>query len=93
MYTRFIDFNASAIAWAQAHGKPLVGNSDLHVLDSLGKTYTVVHAEPTADAICDAIRRGEVEINTAPVSHLDAGWTFARMVMGGALGRLRRLVG
>jgi predicted metal-dependent phosphoesterase TrpH len=92
MYTRLIDFNLRAITWARARGKPLVGNSDLHVLDGLGITYSVVHAEPTADAICDAIRHGRVEVRTAPVSHLDAAWRFARMVTGGARGRLRRLV-
>ena len=92
LYTRLVDFNASAIAWARARGKPLVGSSDLHVLDRLGTTYSVVHAEPTADAICDAIRLGNVEVHTRPVSHRDAAWTFARMVMGGALGRVRRVV-
>jgi predicted metal-dependent phosphoesterase TrpH len=92
MYTRFIDFNRRAIAWARARSKPLVGNSDLHVLDGLGTTYSVVHAEPTADAICDAIRLGQVKVRTTPLSHRDAAWTFARMLTGGALGRLRRLV-
>jgi predicted metal-dependent phosphoesterase TrpH len=89
MYTRFIDFNLRAIEWARARGKPLVGNSDLHVLDGLGITYSVVDAEPTADAICDAIRLGQVEVRTTPVSHRHAAWTFARMLMGAALGRLR----
>jgi predicted metal-dependent phosphoesterase TrpH len=92
MYTRFINFNRRAIAWARACGKPLVGNSDLHVLDGLGITYSVVQAEPTADAICDAIRLGRVEVRTTPLSHRDTAWTFARMLMGGVRGRLRRLV-
>jgi predicted metal-dependent phosphoesterase TrpH len=90
MYTRFIDFNLEAITWSRARGKPLVGNSDLHVLDGLGTTYSVVHAEPTADAICDAIRLGRVEVRTTPLSHLDASWKVARMLAGGALGHLRR---
>jgi predicted metal-dependent phosphoesterase TrpH len=38
MYTRLLDFNRRAIAWARANGKPLVGNTDLHVLDQMGTT-------------------------------------------------------
>jgi hypothetical protein len=64
MCTRLVDFNLRAITWARARGKPLVGNSDLHVLNGLGITYSVVHPEPTADAICDAIRHGRVEAGT-----------------------------
>ena len=92
LYTRLLDFNAPAIAWAHARGKPLVGNSDLHALDHLGTTYSLVDADPTPDAICDAIRLGRVRVETTPISSLDAGWTFARMVVGGLRGRLRRLI-
>ena len=90
LYTGLFDFNAAAIRWAREHGKPLVGNSDLHLLDHLGITYSLVDAEPTPDAICDAIRAGRVQVRTRPLSNLDAGWTFARMVVQGLRGRLRR---
>lgn len=92
LYTTVIDFNAAAIAWARQAGKPLVGNSDLHSLDHLGHTYSVVDAAPgaDADAICDAIRAGRVHVRTAPVSHVHAAWTFARMVAGGVMGRIIR---
>jgi predicted metal-dependent phosphoesterase TrpH len=94
LYTRLMDFNAAAVRWARARRKPLVGNSDLHSLDRLGDTYSLVDADSTdADAICDAIRAGRVEVRTVPVSHVDAAWIFARMLVGDARGRLRRLVG
>ena len=92
LYTRAIDFNARAVRWAREHNLPLVGNSDLHTLDHLGRTYTLVDAEPDADAICAAIRNGRVEVRTAPVSHVHAGWTFARMLLAGGLGIVRRLL-
>ena len=38
-WTKVTNFNARAARWAQAHGKPLVGNSDLHDLRQLGRTY------------------------------------------------------
>lgn len=91
MYTRVIDFNPAAIEWARQQNLPLVGNSDLHTLAHLGRTYSLVDAEPNVDAICAAIRQGRVEVRTTPVSHLHAGWTFGQMVVRGAVGRLRRL--
>jgi predicted metal-dependent phosphoesterase TrpH len=66
-WTRALNFNAPAARWAAAHGKPLVGNSDLHDLRQLGRTYSLVAAGPDADAICDAIRHGLVSVQTEPV--------------------------
>ena len=91
LYTPLLDFNKAAIRWARAHGKPLVGNSDLHILEQLGRTYTLVDAEPSADAICQAIREGRVEVRTEPISLVRAGWQFSRMSVIGVIGRARRL--
>jgi predicted metal-dependent phosphoesterase TrpH len=91
MYTRQIDFNRRALAWARTNGKPLVGNTDLHRLDQLGTTYSLVDADPDPDAICEAIRAGRVELRTEPLALTRVGWTLARMAVGGAVGRLRKL--
>jgi predicted metal-dependent phosphoesterase TrpH len=88
MYTRQIDFNRRAIAWARANGKPIVGNCDVHLLDQMGTTFSLVDANPDPDAICDAIRRGRVEVRTEPLPTLRAGLTFVRMVIGGVLGKI-----
>jgi predicted metal-dependent phosphoesterase TrpH len=85
LYTRQLDFNRRAVTWANAHGKPLVGNTDLHHLQQMGTTFSLVDAAPDANAICDAIRSGCVEVRTTPVSPLRAGWFFAWMVVGGWL--------
>jgi predicted metal-dependent phosphoesterase TrpH len=87
MYTRRIDFNRRAIAMAKTLNKPLVGNTDLHRLDQLGTTYSLVDADPEPDAICDAIRAGRVEVRTEPIGLGRAGLTITRMVIGGLLGR------
>jgi len=84
MRVRGVDFNRRAMAWAAAHGKPLVGNSDLHILAQLGTTYSMVDAsEPTPDAICDAIKRGRVEVVSTHLNWFRAGWLFTRMVFNG----------
>lgn len=66
-WTRGVDFNARAAQWARAHGKALVGNSDLHDLRQLGRTCSWVRADRRPDAICHAIREGRVSLQTAPV--------------------------
>ena len=87
-FTRAIDFNQPAMRWARAHGKPLVGNTDLHLLDQMGTTYSLVDAEPEADAICDAIRRGRVTVHATPLTPIRAAEIFTRMCWRGLLGRL-----
>ena len=87
MYTRWLNFNKKAVNWARANGKPVVGNSDLHRLEQLGSTYSLVDAPPDPDAICDAIRAGRVEIRTQPLSSMRAGLIFSKMAIVGALGR------
>ncbi len=66
-WTGGINFNARAARWAGKHGKTIVGNSDLHDLRQLGRTYSKVFAEPEAGAICHAIREGRVSLETSPV--------------------------
>jgi predicted metal-dependent phosphoesterase TrpH len=80
-WTRRIDFNTRAARWARAHGKPVVGNSDLHDLRQLGRTYSLVDAEPDAAAICDAIRLGQVHLHTEPVPALELVSVFGRMAL------------
>jgi predicted metal-dependent phosphoesterase TrpH len=80
-WTRGVNFNARAARWARAHGKPLVGNSDLHDLRQLGRTYSLVDAPPDAAAICHAIRAGRVELRTAPAPPLQLADVFTRMLV------------
>ena len=77
MFTRHVNFNAMAERWARRHGKPMVGNGDVHRLEMLGTTYTLVDAAPDANAICAAILAGRVEIVAAPLTM----WTAARIMM------------
>jgi predicted metal-dependent phosphoesterase TrpH len=90
MHTRMLDFNRRAITWARANGKPLVGNTDLHLLAQMGSTYSMVDAPAEADAICEAIRGGRVTIHATPLSSVRAAHLFSQMVWGGLQGRLGR---
>ena len=68
LYSRYVNFNTRAVAWARAHGKPLVGNGDVHRLGQLDTTWSLVDAEPDPDAICAAIKAGRVDVRTEPIS-------------------------
>ncbi len=82
-HTTWANFNERAVAWARAHGKPVVGNSDLHDLRQLGRTFSeVAGADRSAEAICEAIRRGDVTLRTSPVPLIELGRVFAGMLLG-----------
>jgi predicted metal-dependent phosphoesterase TrpH len=91
LYTRRLDYNRAAIRWARHARKPLVGNSDLHLIEQLNRVYSLVDADPSADAICEAIRAGRVEVRMRPSSFVDIAWIFGRMCLRGGYGRVRRL--
>jgi hypothetical protein len=87
MYLRGLDFNRPAIAWARGRGKPMVGNSDLHMLEQMGTTYSLVDADARADAVCEAIRSGRVEVRSEPLPPFRAMRLFSMMCWGGIRGR------
>jgi predicted metal-dependent phosphoesterase TrpH len=68
MFTTSLNFNLPAERWAARHGKPMVGNGDVHRLVQLGTTYSMVDAEPDPEAICAAIRAGRVHVVKSPLS-------------------------
>jgi predicted metal-dependent phosphoesterase TrpH len=82
-WTTGLNFNVRAAEWARRHGKAIVGNSDLHDLRQLGRTYSLVSAERDADAICEAIRAGRVALRTAPVPKLELAQVLAGMFQRG----------
>ena len=68
MFTASLNFNARAERWAQRHGKPMVGNGDVHRLEQLGTTYSLVDAERDPASICEAIAAGRVLVVSRPLS-------------------------
>lgn len=87
-WTGAINFNARAERWAREHGKPLVGNSDLHDIRQLGRTYSRVFAEPDPAAICRAIRAGQVSVHTTPVPAFELAQVLSGMMRRGNKQRL-----
>ena len=88
MYARGVDFNRRAQRWARRHGKPLVGNRDVHRLWQLGPTYSLVDAPRDADAICAAIAAGRVRVESQPMSWINVARVLAAMLRSEAQPRL-----
>jgi predicted metal-dependent phosphoesterase TrpH len=81
MFTVLANFNRQAQRWAARHGKPMVGNCDVHRLRQLGSTYSLVDAEPNADAICAAVAAGRVEVVARPLSTWEAASIMADLTL------------
>jgi predicted metal-dependent phosphoesterase TrpH len=81
MYTASLDFNRPAARWARAHDKPVVGNGDVHRLEQLDTTYSLVDAERDPAAICAAVAAGRVRLVTRPLT-----WATAIRLVTGILG-------
>jgi predicted metal-dependent phosphoesterase TrpH len=80
MFTRAINFNARAARWSASHGKPMVGNGDVHRLWQMGTSYSLVDASPDPAAICEAVREGRVEVAAVPLSTATAAFTMADLI-------------
>ena len=82
MFIRGIDFNRPAERFAARHGKPVVGNCDVHRLAQLGSTYSLVDAERDPDAICEAIAAGRVRVESRPLAWVEAARVMSSMIFG-----------
>jgi predicted metal-dependent phosphoesterase TrpH len=87
MCLRAIDFNRRAERWAAEHGKPMVGNGDVHRLEQLGTTYSLVDAAPDTDSICSAIAAGRVTVVSEPLTVASAARLLTTLFAGSLFGR------
>jgi predicted metal-dependent phosphoesterase TrpH len=81
MFTRTVDFNRRAEQWAEQHGKPVVGNCDVHRLAQLGTTYSLVDAPADADAICEAVAAGRVRVESRPLAWSEVARILTSMTL------------
>ncbi|MFW6383887.1 MAG: PHP domain-containing protein [Halodesulfurarchaeum sp.] len=78
--------NRKAEAFAKRHGLPQTAGSDAHISELVGQAVTTVEAEAaTADAIIDAIRKGQTTVEGRRTP-----WHISfRQAAGGAKRRLK----
>jgi predicted metal-dependent phosphoesterase TrpH len=84
-WTREVDFNTRAAAWAAEHGLPVIGSSDMHDIRQLGRTFTLIDAPDDADAICEAVREGRIALRTQPVPYPELSAVYSGLMIRGWL--------
>ena len=89
MYSPMVNFNLAGERWAARHRTPMVGNGDVHLLEQLGTTYSMVDAARSPDAICEAIRAGKVSGESVPLNLMQATWLFLKILPSGVMGTAR----
>jgi predicted metal-dependent phosphoesterase TrpH len=72
-----LNFNRRSARLAAEAGKPIVGNSDIHFLWQLNRTYSWIYSEPNVQSVLSAIKQGLVKIDISPLSWLEAATWFA----------------
>lgn len=58
-FTKKIDFNKKTLTFGKKIKKPFVANSDVHYLNDLGKSFTLIDSEKNIDNIIKAVKNGK----------------------------------
>jgi len=90
-YTRRIDFNRPAVRLAKEAGLPLLGTSDSHVIRQFGTTYSLIEGSPTVESVLGAIRKGQVRVESRPLTLRECAGIFREMVVADYRERARSL--
>ena len=81
-YLSWLNFNQRAEELAQQLNLPLVGNSDVHWIFQLGRTYSLVYADKNTGSVLNAIKQGHVRLVTKPVSSFFVARWFGLNALG-----------
>ena len=89
-YSNRINFNGLAIRLAKETGLPLLGTSDSHLVRQFGTTWSLIEAEPTVTSVLAAIRKGQVQVVSRPLTHRQLTRIVMELVLGWQWDRARR---
>ena len=70
-YTNLINPNKKLQKIAKIYNKPVIGNSDTHIIKNLGKTHSIIQAKKDTRNIIDSIKAGRIEIVTQPLTPIE----------------------
>lgn len=82
-YNHLLNCNKKAVQVACDSKMPLIGSSDCHSLWQFGTTYSLVEANKEIFSIIEAIKKGEIEVCTTPLSLI----SMARIAINSFWGR------
>lgn len=91
LHTRSYNPNKKMLQKAKEFHKPVIGNSDVHLLKDLGRTYTLIDAEKTEVAIFQGIKENKVQIVTRALPLFEFIRITVRAFWSGIRHKLRTL--
>jgi len=82
-YCSVLNPNRRAKALAQRNGKPMLGSSDCHSLQWIGRTYTLIEADgKDIGSVVHAVKEGRVQVVGRPIGVLDFATACIRNFAG-----------
>ena len=91
-YTAGVNFNRAAVRLARETGLPLLGTSDSHLLRQFGTTYSLIEAAeaaPTVGSVLGAIRKGQLRVESRPLTLGECAGILRGMVVADYRDRAR----
>jgi predicted metal-dependent phosphoesterase TrpH len=68
-YSKIFNLNIKAVKMAKQYKKPMVGDCDVHFLDAIGSTYSLINSQyVTINSVIKAIKKGRVKVKTIPIN-------------------------
>lgn len=67
-YSKYVNFNNTAMRISKKYNIPVVANSDCHRLSNMNRNYSLIDAEKNIDSVFDAIRKNRIKLHTEPLS-------------------------
>ena len=68
IYLSLINPNKKTNKLAKRYNKPIIANGDIHLLEIMGNTYSLIDADKNIESIVDAIKKNKIEIKTKALS-------------------------
>lgn len=82
-YTRIFNLNKKMPVLSKRYKKPLLGNCDVHFLENMGSTYTLINADKSIDDVIKAIKNGKIKLKSKPIAFLKMLFTALRHMISG----------
>jgi predicted metal-dependent phosphoesterase TrpH len=79
-YTKNIDFNPRTAKIAAENKVPFIATSDTHLLKYLDQSYCLLRSEKNVLAVLAAVRAGEFENFSRPISFWQAVWFLYKII-------------
>ena len=82
-YTKLLNFNRKSVELAKKYHKTVVGNCDVHFIENMGTTYTLINSAKDVNSVINAIKSGKIILKTEPIGMIKLLSTAIKHVIYG----------